>query len=34
MQKQLAASFSFERLMKSAGDSLEKAGQAIKGLFK
>lgn len=33
VQAQLRAAVSFERLMKSAGNALDKAGEAIKGFF-
>jgi uncharacterized protein involved in outer membrane biogenesis len=34
LQRRLALAFAAERLMKPAADGLEKAGQAIRGLFK
>jgi hypothetical protein len=34
LKAKLAGAVSFDRLMKSAGDALDKAGSAIKGLFK
>jgi hypothetical protein len=34
LKARLTGAVSFDRLMKSAGDALGKAGSAIKGLFK
>jgi hypothetical protein len=34
LKAKLTAAVSFDRLMKSTGEALEKAGSAVKGLFK